>query len=109
MLKQTGHQLQSPRIAREIRGVSRDAARRARDKALKRLLRAWLPLLLAEARYPSPSIGQHQQRENRHRQADAPGQRLDGAMAGATIPQEKEQPGKEADNHAKQHDNDGEL
>ena len=109
MLKQTGHQLHSPRIAGEISGVSRNAVRRARDRALRRLLRAWLPLLLAVAGYPSPAIGHHQQRKNHHRQADTPGERLDGTMAGARIPQEKEQPGKQATDHPDQHENDNEL
>ena len=109
MLKQTRHEVHSPRVTPETCSVSRDAVRQARDKAIRRLLRAWLPILLAVAGYPSPSIGHHQQRENHHRQADTPGQRLDGAMAGAAIPQEKEQPGKKAAHHPDQHENDDEL
>lgn len=65
--------------------------------------------LLALAGYPSPAMGHQQQREKPHREADAPGQRLDGARAGASIPQEKEQPGKQAVHHANQQDNDDEL
>ncbi len=109
MLKQTLHEFHSPRVMPETRSVSPDAVRQARDKALMRLLRAWLPLLLAVAGYPSPSIGQHQQGENQHRQADTPGQRLDGTMTGAAIPQEKKQPGKQAAHHPNQHENDDEL
>ena len=109
MLKQTRHEFHCPRLTPKTSSVSSGAVRKARDKALMRLLRAWLPLLLAVAGYPSPSIGQHQEGENHHRQTDTPGQRPDGTMTGSAIPQEEKQSGKQAAHHANQHENDKEL
>ena len=109
MLKQTRQEFHSPRVTPETRSASPDAVRQARDKALMRLLRAWLPLLLAVAGYPSPSIGQHQQTKDQHRKTDTPSQRLDGTMADTAIPQKKEQPGKQAAHYTDQHENNDEL
>ena len=90
------------------RAPSTSQSRTAYD-ALKRLIRNCLPLLLAMAGYPSPSIGQHQQTKDQHRKTDTPGQRLDGTMAYTAIPQKKEQPGKQAAHYTDQHENNDEL
>ncbi len=75
---------------------------------IKRFLRSFLPILLMVAGYPSVSVGEQQQRENRYRQPHPQGQRLHGAMASTPVPQKKEKTGKQADHHANQHKNDDE-
>ncbi len=57
----------------------------------------------------SEAIAQHQQDKDYDRQANTQGQRLHGAFAFSLIPKEKEKPGKQADDHAKQDDKDDEL
>ena len=109
MHKQIHHNILRSWPARESGHVLRISRPHAAYDALKRLIRECLPLLLAMAGYPSPAIGQHQQGENRHRQANTPGQRLDGTMADTAIPQKKEQPGKQAAHYTDQHENNDEL
>lgn len=109
MHRQIRHDLQRSRPALKFDKAPLASRPRAAYEALKRLIRDCLPLLLAVAGYPSPSIGQHQQHENHHRQANTPGQRLDGTMADTAIPQKKEQPGKQAAHYTDQHENNDEL
>ena len=57
----------------------------------------------------SEAITKHQQYEERDRQTDAQGQRFHCTVTSTLIPVEKEKSGKQAANHAKQHEQDDEL
>ena len=65
--------------------------------------------LRAIARNQAETITQHQQAEDRDRQGDAPGQRLDGTVARSMVPIQEEEPGKQAADYADQQKNDDEL
>lgn len=57
----------------------------------------------------SEAITKHQQYEERDRKTDTQGQRFHCAVACTLITVEKEKSGKQADYHAKQHEQDDEL
>ena len=55
------------------------------------------------------TIGEQQERKDRDRQRNAQRQRLYCTVVRTVISNEKEQPGKQAPNHGKQHEDDDEL
>ena len=65
--------------------------------------------LLTVARNQPEAIAQHQQAEDHDRQRNAPGQRLDRAVADSLIAIQEEKPGKKTADHANQEKNDHEL
>lgn len=107
MLKQAHPDVRRYRSATERRRTLQRSVPLAAYEALKRLIRDCLPLLLAVAGYPSRAEREHQQREERHRQSNSHGQRLDGAAPAAPVAQEKVKPGKEAAYDTHQDENDG--
>lgn len=108
MSKHADKGLRHSRLEPESDRFKADSRLRGHDKAIRHFLISFLPILLVVAGYPSESVSEQQQRENRYRQPDPQGQRLHGTMAAAPIPQKKEKSGKQANHHANQHENDDE-
>lgn len=107
MLKQVHPDVRRSRPATVRRRAPQRSIPQAAYEALKQLIRDCLPLLLAVAGYPSRAEREHQQREERHRQTNSQGQRLDGATPATPVAQKKVKPGKEAAYDTHQDENDG--